>query len=387
VAIIAIATQFVQDTAATIYTRGLAVATSLGLPVTTWHAGDPTRSYYYFLAETLALVEVKVVKYVKGGFLTHATGDTLQLVAKECFDVDYVEETFATTDVTLSNGGGGFYDRDAGDLSFKSSTSGKTYTSTTAVTIASGPGTTATVTVVADEGGSDSSAGVGEIDEMVTVLLGVTCSNAAAAVGTDEESEDALRARCRAKWGALSPNGPADAYDYVARTEELTGISTITRTRTYPDSDTGEVLLYLAGAAGAVSGGDVTAVEEAILEWAAPLCITPTVASATNVTIPVTYSIWLYQSVGVTEAEAEEAIESALEAMFAARPIGGDILTGDTTGSMYLSLIQSTIRAVYPDDCFRVTVTAPAIDTPLDNDEVAALGLVTATAINFVSDP
>ena len=45
-----------------------------------------------------------------------------------------------------------------GDLVFKSTASGKTYTSTTGGTLARGPGTTLTVTVVADEPGSDSSA-------------------------------------------------------------------------------------------------------------------------------------------------------------------------------------------------------------------------------------
>jgi hypothetical protein len=54
---------------------------------------------------------------------------------------------------------------------------------------------------------------------------------------------------------------------------------------------------------------------------------------------------------------------------------------------MFKSLIESTIRGVYPDDCFRVSVSAPAGDTALTNAQVAALGTVTATAVNFVSDP
>jgi phage-related baseplate assembly protein len=384
---VSLAALLVQETKARIYAAGLEVATDLGLPVTTWSAGDPTRSLYHFMAETLEALESMIAGYVASGFLSYATGEFLQLLASEVYDVDFVEETFATTTVVLSNAGGGVYPIEAGDVTVKNSTTGVTYRNTTGGTIASGPGTTLTVTVVADEGGSDGSAGIGEIDEMVTTFLGVTCSNDAAAVGLDEESDASIRERCRDKLGAFSPNGPADAYAYVARTAALTGTSGITRVRVYPDSDTGDVLVYLAGPAGAVSAPDLALGEAAILEWATPLCITPTVAAASNVTIAVTYTIWLYQAVGVTEAEAEAAIETALEDMFAVRPIGGDILTGDLTGSMFKSLIESTIRGVYPDDCFRVSVSAPAGDTALTNAQVAALGTVTATAVNFVSDP
>lgn len=78
-------------------------------------------------------------------------------------------------------------------------------------------------------------------------------------------------------------------------------------------------------------------------------------------------------------AEIEDAVEAALETLFAARPIGGDVIAPATTGKIYRSLIESTIRGVYPSDAFRVSVSAPAGDTALAANEVAALGVVTPT--------
>lgn len=383
-----LATLLVQETKAAIYTTAIGIATAIGLPVTSWQAGDPTRSLYHVEAEMLETLESVVVGYIQSGFLDYATGVWLKILAYQVYGVTVPEATAATTDVVLTNTGGGVYSIDAGDLTFKNSTTGKTYRNTTGGTLPAKVGVTngtLTVTVVADELGSDSSASAGEIDALVTTLLRVTCSNAVAAVGVDEQDEATTRVQCRERLGRLSPNGPKEAYNDVARDAELTGTTAITRVRTYGDSDTGNVTVYLAGAGGAVSEPDRVLVETAILAWATPICITPTVLSVANVGVPVTYELWLYKSANVTEAEAQEEIEAALETMFAARPIGGDIIAPATTGKLYLSMIDSTIRSVYPQ-AFRVSVSLPAGDTSLTNGQVAALGTVTGT-INLVVDP
>lgn len=383
---VSLATLLVEETKEAIYNTGIAVARAIGLPVDTWQAGDPSRSLFHVEAETLSTLESTAAGYISSGFLDYASGEWLKILAEQQYGVTVPEATYATTTVTLTNTGGGYYpDIEAGDLTFKNSTTDKTYRNTSGGTLASGPGTTLDVTVVADEAGSDSSAAATEIDTMVTQLTGVTCSNAEAAVGTDEQDESVTRAQCRAKLDSLSPNGPKGAYDYVARDPDLAGTSACTRSRTYSDSDTGDVTVYLAGPSGGVVEADRALIEEAILDYATPLCITPSVLAATNVTVAVTYSIWLYNSVNEDASEIEEAIEAALEAMFADRPIGGDIVPPATTGKLYQSLIVSTIRSVYPE-AFRVTVSAPAADTDLDNGQVAVLGTVTST-INLIADP
>lgn len=374
-----------QMTAEQIYAKALVIAEAVGLVTTSWHPGDPTRSQYYVEAEELATVEEIVVGYIASGFLDYAEGDWLALLAYEVYLVTKIEATFATTTVTLTNTGGELFEGiEAGDITFKNSLTDATYTNTSGGTLAAGPATTLDVTASADLAGSDSTAAATEIDTLVTTYLGVTCSNATAAIGVDEESSPALRSRCRLKLGALSPNGPADAYDYVARTPELSLTTNVTRSRTVSAGD-GTLTLYLAGPSGAVAGADVTLVETAIAKWATPLCITPTTVSATNVAVAVTYQLWLYEAVGETTTVIEAAVAAALLAMIRVHPIGGDVIVA-TPGFLYKELIEATILKVYPNYAFRVSVSVPAADTSIAATEVATLGAVTPT-ITLIPDP
>jgi uncharacterized phage protein gp47/JayE len=380
---ISLASLLVQQTKEEIYEYALAVATALELPVTSWRAGDPTRALFQLEAELIEALESVVAGYIASGFLDHAEGDWLEVLAEQVFGVTVSPASYASTTVTLTNAGGGVYTIDAGDLVLKNTTSGATYRNTTGGTLSAGG--TLDIAVEAEEAGADFSAAAGEIDDLVTTLLGVTCTNATAAIGTDKQSESTTRQQCRDKLDSLSPNGPAGAYTYVARNSELTGTTAVTRARAYGDSTTGVVNVYVAGSSGAVAAPDVALVEDAIATWATPICITANVASASAVTVAVTYELWVYQSVNKTTAEIEEDVEDALGDMFAAREIGGDIIPPADTGSLYKSLIESTIRGLYPE-AFRVSVTTPAGDTALTNSQVAVLGTVTAT-INLVEDP
>lgn len=382
---VSLATLLVQETKSRIYETALGVATAIGLPVSSWQVGDPTRALFHVESELLATLEAVVVGYIQSGFLDYATGTWLEILAEQVYGVVVPDATFATTDVVMTNGGGGLYAGiDPGDITFKSTISGKTFTNITGGTLASGPGTTLTVTVRADEPGSDSSVGSGEIDDLVTGYLGVTVTNPIAAIGVDKQDEYTTRQQCRDKLGALSPNGPKEAYAFVARNAALTGTSAVTRVRVYGDSSNGNVTVYLAGPSGGISATDRALVETAILKYATPLTITPTVLASVDVVVPVTYELWIYKSVNKTASQVAADIQAALEQLFAARPIGGDIISPALTGALYQSLIESTIRSTFPQ-AFRVSVSLPVGDTALGNGQVAALGVVTAT-VNLVVD-
>jgi phage-related baseplate assembly protein len=374
-----------RETRASIYAKGLSIATSLGLPVTSWTAGDPTRSLYHFASEVLETLETVAYAYVGSAFLDFSEGAWLTLLARQVYNVDRVEATVASCQVRLTNAKGGVYTFGIGDVRVKSSTSGATYRNTSGGTLTSGPGSTLTLDFEADVAGSDSSSGLAEIDEMVTVYPGVTAENITVAVGIDEESDQALRERCRDKLGSLSPNGPRDAYSFVALSPMLTGTTEVTRSRVYPDSDTGDVLQYIAGASGAVGSGVVSAVTDAIVRWATPWCVTPTVLSATAVPVDVTAAVWVYAEDGREAEDIEDAAETLLEQMIARRPIGGDIIPPATTGALYMSLIKATIRGV-SEYAFRVDLSAPAANVALTNGQVATLGAVTIT-VNVVDNP
>jgi hypothetical protein len=178
----------------------------------------------------------------------------------------------------------------------------------------------------------------------------------------DEQSPDDIEEQCNATLGALSPNGPPDAYEYVVRNPELTGVTDITRAATVDDSDTGDVTVYVAGPSGAVAGASVTAAQAAVETWATPLCITPTVVNATGVTVNVTATIAGDDIPG----DFEGTIESALGLLFAGLDIGEDVAT---------SLISHTIHDSIPQ-IKSVTLTQPAAAVTIDAGEVPVLGTV-----------
>ncbi len=380
---LSLAALLVQETKEAIYAKGLAIATAIGLPVSSWQPGDPTRSLYYVESEILEALEAVVVGFISSGFLDYAHETWLKVCAKQQFNVDVPPATFATADIVLTNTGGGVYDFDPGDLTVKSTISGKTYRNSTGGHL--GALGTLTVTVVADEAGSASSAGAGEIDTLVTGILKVTCTNGIAAIGLDEQDESVTVAQCRDKLGSLSPNGPKEAYSYVARNPVLAGTSAVTRVRVYSDSDTGDVTVYLAGPGGGVSEPDRVLVEAAIATWATPLCITPTVFAASDVSVPVTYTLWIYKSCNQTSDQVKAAVLTALEKMIETRPIGGDIIP-PASGQLYASMIESTIRSTFPQ-VFRVVVSSPAGDTAIGANQVATLGSTAGSTVNLVVDP
>lgn len=359
---LAVGALFAVQTAAQFLEFGLGVARIAGLPVDTWRAGDPTRSLYKYLAEALASLDATNAEYIKAGFLSSAAGEWLTVLAWEVYGVERVEATPATPTVTITNNGGGFYPIEPGDLIVRNTVTDQTYRNTNAGTLSAGA--TVTFELEADEAGSDGSVAENEIDEIVApALLGCEIVSSTAAVGTDEQSNESLREQCRATTGALSPNGPADAYEYVARNPELTGVSDVTRARTVDDSDTGEVTLYIASPSGAVAGASVTAVQDAIERWATPLCITPTVVSANAVTVNVTSTL----EGPDLPADAAALVEARIGALFAAAAIS------DGSGFVSRSELIAAHHAALPT-LRRVVLTAPAADVVLAAGEVPAPG-------------
>jgi hypothetical protein len=382
---ISIASLLVTETKAAIYSFALGVARAISLPVDSWQAGDPTRSLYHVLSEKLSILETNAAGYVASAWLDHATGEWLKVLAEQVYGVVVPGAIAATTTVRLTNASENLHIFDAGDLIFASSESAKTYKSTTGGTLEVGPGTILDVTVVAEELGSDSSAGAGEITVMVTPFDGVTCTNATAAVGIDEQSESVTRQQCRDMQDMLSPNGAKGAYSYVVRNPDFGGTSAITRVRVFGDSTTGIVTMYLAGPSGGSSAADVALAELAVVTWCTPLCFTPILAAATNVTVAVTYELWVYKSCNKTADEVRSTVSDALGVMFAERPIGGDVIAPATTGKLYQSMVSKTILDALPQG-FRVSVTVPIGDTALTNGQVAVVGTVTGT-IHLENDP
>lgn len=357
-----------------------------GAKTTSWKPGAVVRTIVAGASIALAAFSELQALIAKSGFLDFAEEDWLTFLADYVFGVERITGTFATGEVTLTNTSATPYSGGAGDLIVSNSTTDKAYRSTGSWSVAAGG--TATVAIQAVEAGADSTSPAGDIDTLVTTLTGVTVSNAAAVVGTDEEEDAALRTRCLERTGPLSPNGPSDAYGYIARnaTDSSGNAIGVTRVSTQAVGD-GSVNVWVASATGGITGTagnpatDLGAIAEEIYEQAEPLGIEAVVASASTVNVPVTYAVWIYTSVGLTSSEIEDLIETALEELMSNTPIGGHLIGSDR--KLYTEDIITAIGSV-KDEIFRIDLTLPAADVTLAINEIPVLGTVTAT-INLVT--
>jgi hypothetical protein len=352
---------------------GLEIGAALGLPVTSWAAGDPTRACFKYLAEVLETYETATSQFVKSAFLSYAEDDWLKLLAEELYGLDpeTFEPTFATPTITLSNtGGGGNYPLEPGELTVRNSETDKTYHNTNSGTISPGLASI-TFDLVADEGGSDSSVGANEIDEFVTQLNGVTIVSNTVGLANDAPSNEEIRTLCRTSLGALSPNGPLDAYEHIALNSTYTGVTGINRARAVASTN-GTVTVTIATVTGPADGAAVTAVQDAVERWAAPLTTNPTVVSAAAETANRNVTVYRLASLTQSEAQIEAAIEAAYGALFAATPIGG------VDGEVSESAQTNAIHQAFPNQFYKVTgATAIALGA----NEVPVLGTLQVTVL------
>lgn len=365
-----------------------------GAKTTTWKPGAVVRTIITGVSIVLAALSQLQAAIAKGGFLELAEDDWLTLVARYVYDVERSTGAFATSTVTVDNTGGGVYAGAADDLVFSSSTTGQTYRNTAAFSIGALE-TGVEIPVQAVELGTDSNASVDEIDTLETTLSGVVVVSSTAAIGQDEETDAQLRQRCREKTGTLSPNGPRDAYAFVARSAVRAADGTaigVTRVLTVADGN-GNVDVYVATASGTVPGTvgdpatDLGAVADAIHQSCEPLAVTPLVQNGTPVTQDLTYELWVRDTSGLSEAELEELVEEAYEAFCAEQPIGGVVLPGEP-GRLYVDAIKAAIVTALassaPSIFLEMDVTTPAADVDLEVPEFITSGTVTATAIHLV---
>lgn len=377
---------------------------AIGVNTTTWKPGAVLRTVITGFCLCLSALSRLQASIVKLGFAALSTGDWLVLCAYYQFGVSKLIASFATGTITVNNTGGGSYGPlNPGDFVVSSAVSGKQYSNTQVFSIGSLQ-TGIAVIVRAIEAGSGSTASAGDISNVVSNLDGVQCTNTAAIIGSDDEQDPALQLRCSEKLGSLSPNGPRDAYAYVARsagrdanglpiliTPSTPGTSLgINRVNPVPDG-VGGIDMYVATATGAVTGvvedltTDLGAVDDLLQRKAAPLACTLTTHSAIAISVPVTYEIWLYQT-SLTDTQIMQSIADALALFMPARPIGGDKVAG--VGAVWLSGLETTIGSAQAAPgqslgIFRCDMSGS--NTLIASNQVPVLGAITAVAINRVA--
>lgn len=356
----------------------LRIAARLRIPTTTWRVFGISNVIVTLMAAVIASFTTILALVVRANFLDLATGPLLTLLARFVYGVTRQEAVFAREScLTLINAGGGEFDEPVGALVVKNPTTGKLYRNVNPIYL--GPLETLTdVVLEAFEIGSASTSAPGTITEMVTTWTGVTCSNPKAIVGRDAELDEPLRVRCRARLGALSPFGPADAFRYVATSRDLHGVD-VTRCKVEHDTTTGFVAVVIAGPGGAIAGDkddittDLGKVHDALQRFATPLCVTTEAVSASPVPVTVDYAAWISSRENLTGADTQARVATHLATWFSTLEIGGNAKPGQG-GKLWVNAVEGEVKRAAP--VFQVEVDG--VDVELGPREVPVLSVLTA---------
>ena len=375
---------FTPLTADQVFASTLQIASEVQLPVTAWQPLSCGREVLFVTSQLASNFTVGAFAgSAAGGLLDYATGDWLTLLAISNFGVTRIPATFGSTTLTLTNVAAVDYPFNAGDFVAVNSVTGFTYTNAEDFTLLAGSPSSPTVieiVIVAQTAGAAGNAQAGQITSIQSPVLGVSCTNANACVGTEEQSDDSLRTLCRLSMARASPNGPQDAYNYFAITATRANGDTIGVTRTNVVQANGSIIVYVASASGAITGtitdpnSDLGAVHANIQDNCVPTGIGETTVSATNLSINVTGTVWRSRGSTTSDAGIQNAVGAQLTTYLAASPIGGyNIGSG---GQIFLDALIGQIFQALPGQIVQAVLTVPAADITVAANEVPVLGTV-----------
>lgn len=419
--------QLLQATTKTAATQAiLDVATALGFNVTSWQSNRSGRTLIAILATIYAAFTVVAVNFAAaGGYLSTSSAGWLRLLAQELFGVSWNPASYGTGSVVLVNSSAVPYTFSPGGLTFTLGgvsfvnvyDGGALYGALPGLATLPGTGGTLTIPVQALLPGSANNTS-GGVAAMSPAFLGVVAT-LGAVQGANDETDTALRNRCEAKRGALSPNGAQGAYAYWAQSIRLDTNGApvypppvsdqaaydvavpldVNRVRVSVQSSTGTVNVWLGGSGGAAIGSVVTLVDYAMSTYVLPAGITlfTGVSGGTGCnidTINVTYTAELDPSFGVSIADAQAAIKAGLAAYFGdvqRNPIGARSKVASGQPYIYVNVLESVIvnslpAAGLPPAIITADISIPAADVPVAVNALAVLGAVSG-APTMVTQP
>ena len=345
----------------------LATLAAQGFPVTAWQPGNAGRTLAVADATALADLRAVIADVARGGYLDTATGDWLTLLAAGLFDITRAPATYAIGDVTLSCvPTAGPYNVTAGALVVTDGTRRWRSTNTTTQVVPSSG--SVVVEVRAESPGTAHN--VSGLTLLLTpvspALAGVTVTAASdwiAPSGTPEESDAALRARCRLRWSTLGRGATLEAYEYHALSA---GVAAITRAQAVAGGGDGTVTVYVAQASGAATSPQVASVQT-YLDGVCPATDTSTVTAATAVPIDVTATV--YVAAASNSAANRTLATDAITAYIDALAMGNAVVDVARIGASIYS--AAGIRDV--------DLSAPVYDTTITAGQVAAVGTISLT--------
>ena len=252
------------------------------------------------VAAELDRIEELGVNFMPNRFFpTLAEGDDLTLAAAN-FGVERRPAAFAAVTLTIMGDPGALVDEEvkaaAGDMIFACRES--------AVIPDDGA---VEVYAVCETAGADGNVAAGAIDEFITAYDGLTgvTNESQSYGGADEESDEALRGRVKARW--QSPSTGGNRADYVNWALDVEGVA---KARAFNPS-AGNVEVYLVAAGNTEAGEELLEAAAAYIEENRPIGANVTVKSGEAVELNL--SIQAKVKEGYTLMSAKQEIEAALE--------------------------------------------------------------------------
>lgn len=344
----------------------LQILADLGLPTTAWQELSAVREYIYATANSDAILSDSITPAARAGLLDYAEGQWLTLTADQEYDVERIVSTFATGDIRLTESDGDPHTFAAGDVRVLNEMTGKTYTNTEGGTLTANG--TLDLAFIADEPGSASDLVSGQTLSLLTAIPGVTPSYVADLLGQDEEADQSVRDRCRDSMAKASPNGPAAAYDYYAKSALRPDGTAVGVTRTKRVEANATVTLYCADADGGISAPDVAIVQDVIDLNVVPTGFTAIVAAASTLAVSLAFTLYRSPTATASEASLETLINAAIASYFSSIPVGGD--PSLSFQGIFVSTLIQRIRNAAGANVVDVVVTLPASDQALANNQV-----------------
>jgi hypothetical protein len=250
-------TQRTQDV---IFEDALTRLEALAINARGWHAEQAQRALVEINSTTLETYEANRVSIVEGGYID-AVGAWLDLVAAGWFHETRLQPLTAIVQLTLTDtASGGPYELPVGQIAVYGPTLEKPlyYRCGQTITVPKDGSKTAFFAAVAR--GAAYNVAAGSITQLQTPRPGVSVTSPAipgtgaivVSSGTDAELDDALRARCLAKWATLARGWMIGTIQYLIQT----AFPTVTRTPLIrdPGDALGVVNAYCANAAGPITG-------------------------------------------------------------------------------------------------------------------------------------
>lgn len=376
---------------------------ALGLSTTSWVAGSVVRVINTAVSYLGAGFSRLVVTLNQSAFLDTAREGWLSRRVVDTYgeEVARLEAIYARGELTIDNAGGGIYEFEPGELIVQNGITEATYANVATVNVGALQ-TGVTAIFEATELGAASSAAATHINTVVTAAPGLSVSNVAAFLGRDAETDSAYLVRARESSGRLSPNGPSDAYRFVAKSSTRNGKialfdptgEVIDVNRVWVSTGVNPVIVRVASSQGAVAGDkdtpgtDVAHIQTSLDTYVTPNAVESEAYSAAAQAVPVTATIYVRKEIGESAASIQAAIETKLTAFFATSPIGGWVLPGDPDGYVFKNMILGVIESLEIDGIanaesyvIKADVAAPAADVGVAETDVPIAGVFTITVV------